>query len=595
MRPPRAAKRRSRAEAFLDGLERFAFFPALAAQLDRRGTPLAELRRRGEVRPLLEALLEPGGLGFAAAPKGLIPFHREGALVRTAFEEHLVEAATLARDGEARARTHFTVADEHRVAFQRELERARPRLERELDSVWDVTFSIQSPATDTLAADPRGGPFRGADGRLLFRPAGHGALIGNLAALGADVVWIKNIDNVASAPFKAATYEWARVLIGRVVELEREVRGHAESLARGAAPDAAERFLERAFGVAPEDGDAAVRRERASARLARPLRACGMVRNTGEPGGGPFWVREASGGVSLQIVESAEIDPDDASQREQFAHGTHFNPVLMAVALRDPGGCALAARPVRGRERRDRHAQVVRRPRPPGPRTPGPLERRDGALELGVRRGPARGVQSREDRERPAAPRTPAVSRRASRRLAGARGRTRLRAESRPRIIRPPRAGIPRREGVSDESLELGADRGGRVVHPGRGRVRRLRGVRSRAHRLGVRDRRRDRRCAREPDGRLRRLERAVRALHRRRAPLGARAHALPHDREQRGRGGRRGRAWCCSASSAHAPGQVRVNDEVWRAAVAAGANGPFEPGAVVTVAGVDGVTLQVR
>jgi hypothetical protein len=242
------------------------------------------------------------------------------------------------RDDEARARTHFTVPDEHRVAFQREFERARPRLERELDTVWDATFSIQSPATDTLAADPSGGPFRGADRRLLFRPAGHGALIGNLAALGADIVWIKNIDNVASAPFKAATYTWARVLIGRVVELEREARGHAETLARGEAPDAAERFLQRAFGVTPEDGDPVARRARASARLARPLRACGMVQNTGEPGGGPFWVREASGAVSLQIVESAELDPDDASQREQFTRGTHFNPVLMAVALRDPAG-----------------------------------------------------------------------------------------------------------------------------------------------------------------------------------------------------------------------------------------------------------------
>src|SRR4029077_1229569 len=187
--------------------------------------------------------------------------------LRTAFEEHLVEAATLVRDGEARARTHFTVSDEHRGAFERALERVRLRLERELDTTWDVTLSIQSPATDTLAADPRGGAFRSADGGLLFRPAGHGALIGNLAGLGADVVWIKNIDNVASAPFKAVTYAWARVLIGRVVELEREARGHAQALARGGEPDAAERFLQRAFGVAPADGAADVRRARARTRL----------------------------------------------------------------------------------------------------------------------------------------------------------------------------------------------------------------------------------------------------------------------------------------------------------------------------------------
>jgi hypothetical protein len=230
------------------------------------------------------------------------------------------------------------VSEEHRREFQRELERARPRLEREFDTTWDVTLSIQQPATDTLAADPRGGPFRTAEGTLLFRPAGHGALIGNLADCGGDLVWIKNIDNVASAPFKAATYAWARVLIGRVAELEREARGHAQALARGAAPDAAERFLQRAFGVTPEDGTADARRERARLRLARPLRVCGMVRNTGEPGGGPFWVRDAAGGVSLQIVEGAEVDTGDATQRELFARGTHFNPVLMAVALRDPAG-----------------------------------------------------------------------------------------------------------------------------------------------------------------------------------------------------------------------------------------------------------------
>ena len=222
---------------------------------------------------------------FASLPKGLIPFHRYGEKVRTAFEEHLEEARALGL-----RRLHFTVSPEHRAAFQSVLDRQAPGLE--------VTFSEQSPATDTLAVDESGQLLREPDGHLVFRPGGHGALLENLGNLGADLVFMKNIDNVSHARLWAEQLRWKRILLGVV---ERQV-------------------------------------QRSGGRLDAPVRACGMVRNTGEPGGGPFWVRRHSGSgagqkIDLQIVESAQVDAADPGQKAIFSSSTHFNPVDIAAKV----------------------------------------------------------------------------------------------------------------------------------------------------------------------------------------------------------------------------------------------------------------------
>ncbi len=335
----------SRAAAeFLHRLEAFAFAEELAEAARRAGHEPEELRSRGAWDALLGALLDREGLGYAERPKGLLAFHREGGQARTAFEEHLVEAAELVRDEAGVCRVHFTVSDSHLPGFEAKLKEARARLEPRFGVRFEVTFSVQNRATDTLAVDLEGKVFRDPEGEVLLRPSGHGALIENLAELEGDIVIIKNIDNVASAPHRAPTIEWMRRLVGLLVETQRETFAHLERLDGASetdAVDAALAFAVETLGTSLPEWAAHApfeeRRALAIATLHRPARVCGMVENTGEPGGGPFWVRGRDGALSRQIVESAEVQANE-SQRATFARGTHFNPVFMACALRDHHG-----------------------------------------------------------------------------------------------------------------------------------------------------------------------------------------------------------------------------------------------------------------
>jgi len=247
----------------------------------------------------VEAFAFAGDLDrLVSTPKGLLPFHRYPDGNRTAFEEHLVEAAGTVRDAAGLCRLHFTVSPEHRKAFEDTLGEVRPRVERATGARFSVSFSEQSPSTDTIAGDPAGGPFRTPSGDLLFRPAGHGALLTNLgdvARAGGDVVLVKNVDNVVPDARRGPTLLWKRLLTGLLVQIER------------------------------------------TARRDRPIRVCGVVRNEGEPGGGPFWVA-GPGGASLQIVESAQVDLKDPAQAAIWKSATHFNPVDLACSLRDADG-----------------------------------------------------------------------------------------------------------------------------------------------------------------------------------------------------------------------------------------------------------------
>jgi len=322
--------------AFVEGLSRFAFAGALEKALEREGHALAILSSKGPWRQLLTSFLESPGLGYAESPKGLLAFHREDGQVRTAFIEHLREAARLVRDAQGQVKLHFTVSPEHRAGFATLLAMEVPALEAELEADFAVDFSEQHPATDTLAGDPAGGPFRDASGRLLFRPAGHGALLRNLQEAHGDLVFIKNIDNVAVARLKDETFRWSAALLGYLAELQKECHALAAALEARAADSAerASRFLAERFGERIAADDLAALLE----ALDRPMRVAGMVPNTGEPGGGPFWVRGVQGEVTRQIVESAQVDPASAEQQAIARAATHFNPVFLACALRDRKG-----------------------------------------------------------------------------------------------------------------------------------------------------------------------------------------------------------------------------------------------------------------
>lgn len=329
-RPPSAS---ATVRELLGRLDSFAFAEELRRLARVPGRPASE----EEERRLLDALLDE--MGYAALPKGLVAFHRADR-ARTAFEDQLVEGTRYARAADGRCRMHFTVSPGFRVAFEETLERLRPEVERRCRCRLLVGFSEQLPSTDTLALDAAGQPFRTADGSLLFRPAGHGALLTNLQRLGGDLVVLKNIDNVLPEEAGGEAVGWKRVLIGFLVRLQEEV---FEELGACAAEDAPEARLDRAIDLAatrfcrrpaaPLRGKDEKRRFVRRA-LDRPLRVCGVVRNEGEPGGAPFWVRDAEDGLSVQIVESAQVAPGDAGQSQVFRSATHFNPVDVVAGLR---------------------------------------------------------------------------------------------------------------------------------------------------------------------------------------------------------------------------------------------------------------------
>lgn len=329
--------------AFGQGLDRFAFREDLSRALAARGATSARPGPDDDLGPILDALLDAEALDYASLPKGLIPFHAYPDGSRTAFEEHLVEAAGTVRDAGSTARLHFTVSPQHRQAFEAELERLRPALRARLGVRYDVGFSEQSPSTDTIAIDAEGAPFRDGDGRLLFRPGGHGSLIGNVAALGADLVYVKNVDNIVPDHRRAPCVEWKRITGGLLTVIERRIHSVLDDLDRG-GPGAVQRAFhllvtelgqEVPRALVENPGEESARFARS--RLDRPLRVCGVVRVTGDPGGGPFWCGE-EGMASLQIVETAQIDLGDRMQRAIFSASTHFNPVDLACSLHDRRG-----------------------------------------------------------------------------------------------------------------------------------------------------------------------------------------------------------------------------------------------------------------
>ncbi len=322
-------------EALVANIGRFAFVDELRAELAFRGYDLDVLSGAGSGAEIVDGLLGAAGLGYATIPKGLIPFHRHEGGTRTAFEEHLVEAAGYVRDAGETCRMRITVSPEHLHAFRLLADRVVPALERARAARFDLAFSVQKASTDTIAATPKGGPFIADDGGLVLRPSGHGALLENLAEFGGDIVFVKNIDNVQTDALRADTLRWKKILCGRLVAVQRALFLHVARLrGRPADPafvDEAAFFAREALGIeAPAGGLLGL--------LERPLRVCGVVRNTGEPGGGPFWVRGRDGRVTRQIVEVAQVDPASEPQQTVLREATHFNPVDLVCGLLDVTG-----------------------------------------------------------------------------------------------------------------------------------------------------------------------------------------------------------------------------------------------------------------
>lgn len=321
------------AREFFLRLDDFPFASELRKRAGVAGTPSTDAQRRTLLRTLLV------DMAMAGLPKALVPFHRSDR-VRTAFEEHLLEATRYARDAHGVSRVHFTVPPDARALFDTMLAQLHPSVESvRRDTRVLVQFSAQSPSTDTLALDAHGAPFRAADGSLLLRPSGHGALLGNLQSCGGDLVAVKNIDNILPDEASDEVDRWKRLLIGRLARLQADVFAHLVAITAPSPGqdvlEAARLFARTRFARAVPAGAG---RDQIVNALHRPLRICGVVPNDGEPGGAPFWVHGPDGGESLQIVEPAQVDLDDAAQANILGSATHFNPVDLICGLRDHTG-----------------------------------------------------------------------------------------------------------------------------------------------------------------------------------------------------------------------------------------------------------------
>jgi hypothetical protein len=331
---------------FVEGLARFAFFPELAAKMDEAGQNPMNLMEDGEYKPLIDYLLTDKGLSYSQKPKGLLSFHSYEKTVRTAFEEHLVEAAGYSRMENGGCRLHFTVSPEHQADFEALFEKRADPYAEELDARFTADFSLQAPHTDTIAVDMDNQPFRKKDGSLLFRPGGHGALLENLNRMESEIIFIKNIDNVVHDRLKTDTIRWKQLLCGYLLLIQEQIFRYVRVLEenRPLEPVLEEitDFVETSLCIRPPEsfytGDTENRRRYLLDRLNRPLRVCGMVPNVGEPGGGPFWVADNKGQLSIQIVETSQIDPDDEYQQAIQQGLTHFNPVDLVCAPYDRHG-----------------------------------------------------------------------------------------------------------------------------------------------------------------------------------------------------------------------------------------------------------------
>lgn len=322
-------------------IRRFAFYTE-----DMFGTPSDSAAYRKDVA---QKVLGDAGLGYGSKPKGVIRFHRyPDGECRTAFAEHLVEAQDYMRNSDGTANVVFTISPEFQPLFEAALAEVRDAYEKKYGVKYNVSFTFQKKSTDTVAVDTKNRPFRTDDGGLLFRPAGHGALIHNLNAIDDELVSIKNIDNVSSDRFLETTALYKKVLMGKCLELRDVIFGYlkkfdaVEDMASDSCRrlcDEVESFLDSELCIQlPLTRSVEERVALLRSKLDRPIRVCGMVRNQGEPGGGPFIIAGKDGASNLQILESVQIDMNDGRSRDILARATHFNPVDLVCCIHDYRG-----------------------------------------------------------------------------------------------------------------------------------------------------------------------------------------------------------------------------------------------------------------
>lgn len=333
---------------FFDRLPDFAFYDRLnEVCLRNNWKTIPKLIAQGEHKIVVQNLLLEHGMNYGALPKGLLLFHTYNKGTSVAADEHLVEGALYARDSQGRVHIHFTVSPEHRAAFEAHIELSQKYYSTKYSVIYHITYSEQKASTDTIALTPEGELFRDDNNILVFRPGGHGALLSNLNDLDADIVFIKNIDNVVPDYLKSTTILTKKLLAGILIAVRDQIYDYLIQIERGKTSHT--QLLEMATFlkdnlciITPEEvlSDDKELQNWLINKLNRPIRVCGMVRNEGEPGGGPFVIKEIDGSTSLQILESTQINLLDDYQRSLQENGEYFNPVDLVCAIKDYRGQA---------------------------------------------------------------------------------------------------------------------------------------------------------------------------------------------------------------------------------------------------------------
>lgn len=327
----------------LTNLKKFAFYEDIKTILKTDDEGLNEIISNQPFK-ILNTLLFEHGLNYASKPKGAIKFHKYENENRTAFEEHIYESVNYLLDKSKQIKIHFTISEEHQNLFTSIINELKKKLQKDLRLIH--SYSFQKKSTDTVAVNENNEILFDKNGNVIMRPAGHGALIENLNDLNADIVIIKNIDNLSVEPFAEETVFYKKLLTGYLIQIQNQIFKYLKIL-DDCNPETIELkeiisfCKDKIFINTPAKFDNYSKSAKIKFlhnKLNRPIRVCGMVKNEGEPGGGPFWVKEDDGTLSLQIVEQAQINLNDEGQKKIFKESTHFNPVDLICGLRDYKG-----------------------------------------------------------------------------------------------------------------------------------------------------------------------------------------------------------------------------------------------------------------
>jgi hypothetical protein len=333
-------------QMFFKQLEEYPFHEDLKKVAKERGMDLDKIEEQNLYHSLLELFLYASGLNYGNLPKGLLKFHKNDQAVFTAFQEHFEEVKPYLKDEKGDIYLHFTVSPEHRALFK-DLADELVQFYKKSGLNYHVSFSEQKPSTDTMAVDMGNNPFRNEEGHIVFRPGGHGALLDNLNDLEHDLVFVSNIDNVAPSRLQGIRVHYKKALAAYLLQLVAQIHASLELIEReGLTEKTRNKVLDLVKEISISDADELNNLhgedfiKMSFELLNRPVRVCGMVKNVGEPGGGPFWIKTKDGRITKQIIESSQIDMSNPSQKELFLKSTHFNPVDLVCFIRDYKGNA---------------------------------------------------------------------------------------------------------------------------------------------------------------------------------------------------------------------------------------------------------------